>query len=115
MDKIIVHGAKFEVNLGVTEEERKKKQQIGIDITLFFDINAAASTDDIEKTINYSLVCKHIATVLNKEYRLIETIAGSIAAEILDSFPVTKVEICVKKPSALRIAEYTAVEVVREK
>ena len=115
MDKIVIKGAKFEVNIGVTDEERKTRQQILVDVTVFFDIAAAASTDDIEKSINYSQVCKKISGILQKEYRLIETVAETIAQAILVSFPTNKVEICVKKPHALRIADYTAVEIVRER
>ena len=115
MDKIIIKGAKFDLHLGVTEEERKTKQQILVDVTLFFDITAAVSMDDIEKSINYSHVSKRINTILAKEYKLIETVAETIAQEILTAFPAHKVKICVKKPQALRIADHTAVEIVREK
>lgn len=115
MDKIMVKGAKFDVHIGVTEEERKIKQPIMVDITLFCNINPAASADDIAKTINYSHVCKQISTLLIKEYNLIETVAERIAEEILVSFPVSTVEVCVKKPRALQIAEYTAVEIRRER
>ena len=67
MDKIIIKGAKFDLHLGVTEEERKTKQQILVDVILFFDITVAASTDDIEKSINYSHVCKKISSILQKD------------------------------------------------
>lgn len=116
MDKIMVKGAKFDVHIGVTEEERKTKQPILMDLTLFFDIADAASQDDIEKTINYSLVCKRVSAVLAaKEYKLLETAAEAAAQDILNLFGAKKVEICIKKPNALRIADYTAVEIVREK
>ena len=115
MDKIIIKGAKFDLHLGVTEEERKTKQQILVDVTLFFDITAASSTDDIEKSINYSHISRRINAILTKEYKLIETVAEIIAQDILVAFPVNKIKICVKKPQALRIADYTAVEIVREK
>jgi len=115
MDKIIIKGAKFEVNIGVTTEERQTKQPLLVDIILLQDISTAAVTDAIEKTVNYSQVCKCVAAILTKEYRLIETVAEIVAREILDTFPVNKVKVCIKKPQALRIADYTAVEIVRER
>ena len=115
MDKIIIKGAKYEVNIGVTAEERDAKQPLLIDIVLHYDLGGAASSDSIEETINYSKVCKSVAALLNKEYKLIETVAEAVASEILLSYPVSKLEVMVRKPGALRIADYAAVQIMRER
>jgi 7,8-dihydroneopterin aldolase/epimerase/oxygenase len=114
MDKIIIKNAKYLCNVGITKEERKGKQEIIIDIELYFNIKDI--TDFIESTINYSEVNKKIKVVIgNKEYNLIETLANEIADSILKNFKVTKVNITVKKPKAIENADYTAIEITREK
>ncbi|MEK6920887.1 MAG: dihydroneopterin aldolase [Nanoarchaeota archaeon] len=115
MDKIIIKNANFSVNIGVSEEERKKKQDIFIDVLLYSNIQKPASTDNIEDTINYSRVCKCIREIFEaKEYRLIETVSEIIAKTLLSAFAVNKVEIRIKKPDAVKIADYAGVEIVRQ-
>ena len=53
MDKIIIKDAKFLCNIGMSSEERRKKQEIFVDIELFLNTKKAAQTDDIKDTVNY--------------------------------------------------------------
>ena len=118
MDKIIIKEAKFMCNIGVTREERRKKQKVLVDIELFLDTKKAAKTDSIKDTINYSYAYGLIKKMAErKEYSLIEAMAEGIAKGILHSFKIPKVLVRIKKPKALadRNVKYAAVEVIREK
>lgn len=118
MDKIIIKGAQFRCNIGVSKEERAKKQNIVVDAELLLGIKKAASTDDIKHTINYSEIHSLIKDIAEKkEYRLIETLAENIAKGILKNSPAKKVFIRVKKPMALakKNVRYAAVEITRIK
>jgi len=118
MDKIIIKNACFLCNVGAAQEERRKKQEIFIDIELFLDIKKASQTDDINKAINYSTIHSSIKNLIeNKEYKLIETIAEDIAKNILKNFDISKVLVKIKKPQALanRKVSYVGVEIVRTK
>lgn len=122
MDKIIIKEAHFMCNLGVPNEERKKKQEIIVDVELFLNAEKMAlpffPSDDIKSTIDYSKAYNLIKqTVEGKEYRLIEAIAENLANKILDKFPVKQALVRVKKPKALagRNVKYAAVEIIRDK
>ena len=89
-----------------------------VDAELFFDAKKAARTDNIEYSINYSEVHAVIKkTAEGRQYNLIESMAGSIAEEILNNFSAGSVLVRVKKPNALaaRNVKYAAVEIRRNK
>ena len=116
MDKIIIKEAKFLCNLGCTEEERKNKQEIIIDLELFTDVKKSAASKKLEDTIDYAKVHSVTEEVVEKhEYILIETLAESIAKSILEKFNIEKVLVRVKKPQALKDknVKYPAVEIMR--
>lgn len=118
MDKIIINEAHLLCNIGVSKEERKKKQEIIIDAELFLDIKKASQTDDIKNAANYSEVYEFLKDAAQKkEYKLIETLAEEIAESILNKFPIEKITVRVKKPAALanRNVKSVAVEITREK
>ena len=117
MDKIIIKNAKFKCNIGVTEKERGKKQEILIDAELFFNIKKNLK-DDIKNTVNYSEVHKTIKNIAEKkECKLIETLAGNIAKKILSDYQIKKIIVKAKKPKALhkKNVGYAAVELTRKK
>jgi len=115
MDKIIIKNAKYSAKIGVTKEERSRKQDLFIDINIFFSIEKAASTDKIEDTVNYSKVYQSIKFLVEqKEHKLVETLSELIAKKILEKFGVKKVEVCIKKPNAISSADYAAINIVRE-
>ena len=121
MDKIIIKSANFLCNIGITPEERGKKQEIIVDAELFLDMKKMPKpfflSDDIKKTVNYSEVYELIKSIAeNKEYHLIETLAENIAKAVLNKFPVKEVLVRVKKPKALadRNVEYVAVEIMKK-
>ena len=116
MDKIIVEQARFSLYLGVTEEERTQLQEVVVDLTLFCDTQRSAHTDNLKDTIDYYPLYQRIKKLLiEREYRLIETVAESIAKDLLQCQGVQKVSVCVKKPQALPYAAYAAVYIVRKK
>ena len=118
MDKIIIKGARFSCSIGVSVEERSKKQKIVIDVELFLSARKAAKTDNIKYAVNYSEVHDLIKSLVeSKKYNLIEAMAENIAEEILNKFPVKKVLVRVKKPEALsnKNVKYAAVEITRNK
>jgi dihydroneopterin aldolase len=118
MDKIIIKNAKFKCNIGITDKERRKKQEILIDVELFFNIKNTSSTNDIKNTIDYSKLHEAIRNIVEKKgYNLIETLAESIAKETLSDYLIKKIIVRVKKPEALRKknVEYAAVEITRKK
>ena len=117
MDSIIIRDARFLCNVGVSAEERKKKQKILIDMELFLNLKKAAENDELKHTVNYSGVCSIVAKLIEKkEYKLIEAIAWDIAGVVLKEFNIKKAIVEVKKPGALHgMARYAAARIERFK
>ncbi len=86
---------------GVNPEEKVEPQRFLISAKLSLDVSTAAKTDDIDKTVSYSAVCKLIKAFFLQESRnLLEYLALNTAKLILKKYPVCAVEVTVKKPDA---------------
>lgn len=118
MDKITIGGASFFCNLGVTEEEFRKKQEVIIDIELHVDAKKAAKTDNIKDAVDYSKIYKSVKEIAESgKCHLIEALAESITNGILKRFKVNEVLVRIKKPGALagRNLKYASIEIIRRK
>lgn len=116
MDRILIPGIPLRAHVGVTAEERRTQQEIVVDLVLRLDVATAGITDDIARTVDYEAVCAEVTKLVEaRPFHLIEAIAESIAATILESFDVAEVQVGVKKPGALseRGVPYAAVEIRR--
>ena len=115
-DKIIVTGIHLMCRLGVPAEERQTPQPIAVTIELRMDLSAAGHTDSITDTVDYAVVRNVLADVaVRREYLLVESLAESMAREVLQRFPVPEVMIAISKPEALRAfgVDNTVVQIVR--
>lgn len=100
-DTITVKGLKVRGYHGVLPFEKTRGQDFVVDIELEADLRGPAREDDISVTVDYSRVVDNVARIVRKErYDLIETLASRIAEVLLDLFPVSRVEVTVKKPAA---------------
>lgn len=111
-----IKNLRLRTTVGVYEWEKKKLQEIIINLQLSFDGRDASLTDDIEKTIDYkSLRNKIIDHVEKNSFNLVEKIASD-TADIALSFPLAEeVVIEVDKPGALRLTDSVSITVEREK
>lgn len=87
---------------GALEEENTIGQRFYLDVRLYTDLRRAGKTDDLEHTINYAAAYQIIKEQCERRtYRLIETLAENIAADLFLEFKgIDEVEIEVRKPSA---------------
>jgi dihydroneopterin aldolase len=100
-DRLTLTGLKAFAHHGVFEHERVDGQEFVIDVSIDFDSRAAASGDDLDKTINYgTLAADIVAEVENDPVDLIETVAERIAALVLEQPRALAVEVTLHKPSA---------------
>ncbi|WP_100374407.1 dihydroneopterin aldolase [Bacillus sp. FJAT-45037] len=87
MDKIYMDGLEFYGYHGVFQEENKLGQRFYVDLTLELDLKKAGTTDDLKATINYGDVYKKVQSIVEgKPYKLVETVAEKIAAELLSAY-----------------------------
>lgn len=100
---------------GVLDFEHTAPQDFVVDVALRLDITRAIATDDVAHTINYAEVADAVVAVIEGEHAdLIETLAGRIAARVLD-FGAAGVEVTVHKPHAPIPHEFADVAVTLER
>lgn len=115
MDRIHIRDLLLRCILGITDEERKDKQDVLINVTLFADLKRAGITDLIENSVDYSSVKKSIIRIVeNSSFRLLEALAEAIAMACLGYQGIDKAIVSVDKPGALRFARSVAVEIERK-
>ena len=114
-DKIHIRDLLLRAIIGVNEEERTKKQDVIINITLDTDHSKAAS-DDIADTVDYKALTKKIIKLVEKSnFFLVEKLALEISNLCLADTRVTRAVVTVEKPGALRFARTVGVTVDRSR
>ena len=84
MDIVYVRELRVDACIGIYDWERRIRQQISIDLEMGWDNKPAASTDDIQYTLNYKEAAKLVAGfVQESECLLVETLAERVAELLL--------------------------------
>jgi dihydroneopterin aldolase len=100
-DRITLTGLTVFGRHGVFDHEKRDGQNFVVDIVVWLDLTAAASTDDLTKTVHYGELAELAAGIVGGTPRdLIEAVAGDIADAVLRTFPVISVEVTIHKPAA---------------
>jgi dihydroneopterin aldolase len=111
-DKITLTGIKLHPRLGTTSEERESPQECEADLVLWGDFQAAAFTDSLEQSVDYSQVISLVQRIAgDREYNLVETLAHRIAREVLQSFPIDRVSVKLRKRPASLLEQISFIEV----
>lgn len=102
MKTVEIKGIKLSARHGVHEREKINPQEFLIDISFDYDSYDAAKSDDIERAVNYSQVCKTAYRVCAENtFNLIEKLSYEIAFELAEAFPaIDNIEVSVHKPQA---------------
>jgi FolB domain-containing protein len=112
-DQIHIKDLLVRTIIGVNEEERRDKQDVLINITLYTDHSAAVS-DDIADTVNYRTLAKQtIRLAENSQFFLVEKLALEIVDICLADPRVERAVVTVEKPGAVRFARSVGVTVDR--
>lgn len=116
VDRILIRDLAARCIIGVNEEERREKQDVLVNLTLYADIRKACKSDQFEDTVDYRSIKKQILQLVElSRYYLIEALAEAIAEVCLTVPKVVEVRVRVEKPSALRFAKTVGIELVRTK
>ena len=116
MDIVFIRDLKIETVIGIYDWERKIKQQISLDVDMATDIKRAASSDNIEDTLNYKEVAKRLINfVETSEFELVEALAEQICNIILNEFDVPWVRLTLNKPGAVSGSRSVGVRIERSK
>ena len=100
-DRIELRGLAVRGNHGVFDHERRDGQDFVIDLTVWLDLTAAASSDDLADTVDYGALAQRAYDITAGPPRaLIETVAAEIAEEVMKDRRIDAVEVVVHKPQA---------------
>jgi len=114
MDRILIKELRARCLLGVSQEERRDKQEVVINLALGVDLHLPGRTDRFEDAVDYrALKQRVLEAVENSQFRLVEALAQAIADLCLEYPAVQQVTVEVEKPSALRFARSVSAEITR--
>ena len=87
MDSIFLRDITVSCILGCDPEERTRRRLVKISVELFLDLDEAARSDDLNKTV-----------AEGTSFHLIEALAGAVATFCLEDPKVRRVDLQVTKP-----------------
>jgi 7,8-dihydroneopterin aldolase/epimerase/oxygenase len=103
-DRISLIGMRFLGRHGVLLEERLEPQPFEVDLILHADLAVASASDSLTDTADYAGLFERVRQIVEvQSFRLIEALAGAIAAAALEATDpklVDAVEVRVRKPEA---------------
>jgi dihydroneopterin aldolase len=96
---IEVTGLSLYTHHGVTEAEREVGQRLVLDLRLEVGECDATVTDLVDDTVDYGVVCQHVALVAQqRSYRTLERLCSAIADRLLADFDAEEVWVKATKP-----------------
>lgn len=117
LDRIVIRDLLVRGIVGINPEERRNRQDILVNVTLWADLRAAAASDDIADAVNYRTITKAmIAHIEEGAPQLVERLAADLVRLCFEQDArVQAVELSVEKPGALRFARSVGVTLYRER
>jgi len=100
-DTITITGLRLTGHHGVFDHEKREGQEFVIDVEIELDLSSARSTDELQNTVDYSVVVDEVAQrVMGESVDLIETLAHDLAQIVLHHPQANAVTVTVHKPQA---------------
>jgi len=97
-DAIEIRGLRVLGTHGVLEEEKLRAQPFEVDLVLEAQLEDAADSDDVAKTIDYGPIISSVRDlVATGHFDLLESLAGAVAESVLSDKRVQAVTVSVRK------------------
>ncbi len=115
-DRIYLEGLRVACIIGTRPEERRRSQEITIDVCLHVDLEEPGRSDRLEDTVDYSHLGGEITAMAERtSLQLLERLAEQVAALALAHPKVERVEVKVSKAHALPRGRAAVVEILRDR
>jgi FolB domain-containing protein len=116
LDEIQIKDLLLRAIIGINDEERRSRQDVLINVTLWADLRPAGASDNIADAVNYRTITKRIIQLVEgSQYYLVEKLAAEIATICLDDLRVERARVSLEKPGALRFARSVGVVIERDR
>jgi len=116
MDIIFIEELRTEARVGLHPREQALPQPIEISLEIGVDTTTAGASDDLRDTVDYaSVVTRLRAALLQRHFKLLETLAEHIANLVLKEFACQRVKISVAKIGILAGVRRVGVKIERSR
>ncbi len=103
---IKIKNLRLRTYIGFNEDERKKRQDVIVNVRFAYKADEAAETDDVKYAVNYRTITKEIiALVEDGRFMLLERLASDVLDLVMSHEVIGFAEVEVDKPYALRFSE----------
>jgi len=115
LDRIFIRDLMVRGIVGVNPDERKNRQDILVNVTLWADTRAAGASDQVDDTVNYRTVAKGIIAHIEEGAPfLVEKLAADLVRLCFETDArIRAVELTVEKPGAVRFSRAVGVTLYR--
>ena len=97
-DRIELRGLRALGLCGLLPEEQSRPQPLEVDIDVEADLSAAAASDDVKDTIDYSAICAIAERIITAErFDLLEALAQRLVEAVLADERALAVTVAVRK------------------
>jgi 7,8-dihydroneopterin aldolase/epimerase/oxygenase len=113
---ILIRGLRVAARVGVGEPERSRPQTIVLDVDIHTDLRAAARSDSLDDTIDYSAAVDAVVAAIERgEARLLEHLAGRVISVLsrMDGVGDVTVQIAKQPPPVAHDVEAIVVRLER--
>ena len=110
MARIRIKNLRLRTYIGINEDEIRNKQDILINVTLFYPAEDAVQINDISHALNYRSITKEIIQYVEENrFALLERLTQDVLDCVMRHNQVRYAEVEVDKPHALRFSESVSV------
>ena len=116
MATIRITNLRLRTIIGIYDWEKKTKQDVVLNITIYYDGAKPCRSDNINDTIDYkALTKKIIKKIESTKFKLIEKLGAVVLKIVLENPLVEEATVRVDKPGALRFADSVSVELTKRR
>ncbi|NLY12874.1 MAG: dihydroneopterin triphosphate 2'-epimerase [Gammaproteobacteria bacterium] len=110
MARIRIKNLRLRTYIGINEDEIRNKQDILINVTLFYPAEDAVQINDISHALNYRTITKEIIQYVEENrFALLERLTQDVLDCVMRHEQVRYAEVEVDKPHALRFSESVSI------
>jgi dihydroneopterin aldolase len=103
--------------VGIYPHERKREQDLFLDVDMEFDFARVAASDHLSDTVDYTEVAAELTSFIRAErFQIIETLGHRACERLMERWPILRrCRLVIRKPAAVSNAQGAVVTVSRER